>query len=98
MNGVKYDIYINDKKGKYKASGKLLSDNNFKIFKGSTINQEYSKGGNYKLKVTGKRNNLLDIKVKVIDGNLTFVKDVTFTSPSLATAIITGRSSNGWHD
>ena len=91
-------FYMNNKKGFYNASGNLIAGNNFIVFKGSKIKMEYSKGQKYSLGVNKTRSRLLDVHIKMVDGELILINDYTFSSPSLAAAVVKGSDCNGWEE
>lgn len=88
------EIFIcKDTKGNY-AEGKYL-ENGFLIFKGAKFSIKTTNsfsGGSEKM-----RNFLIDNKI-VINQNEFYIlqKDYTFKSPSTASSIILGHSTNGW--
>ena len=73
----------------YKASGILVSEG-FAVLKGSKIAENVRPS--LSKSIVNKRQLLFD---KGIVENLTFTQDWTFTSPSLAAAIVVGYSING---
>lgn len=91
-------FYMNDKNGKYEATGELLNDNRFRVFEGSKVRMDQSKSQKYTLGVNRERDQLLNVTLVVINGSLIFNQDYTFTSPSLAAAIVKGQDCNGWHE
>ena len=88
--------YLNHKSGEYNASGEMILNNNFKVFKGSTIRQDYSRSEKYTIGVNKTRANMIDVKIRLINDKLTLIEDCIFSSPSLAAAIVKGRDCNGW--
>lgn len=91
-------FYMFDKTGKYEASGELLSDNKFKVYESSKARYDQSKSQKYTLGVNRVRDQLLNVTLVDRNGSLTFNQDYTFTSPSLAAAIVKGQDCNGWHE
>lgn len=73
-----------------KASGRPVSEG-FAVLKGSKIAENVA--SSLSKSVVNKRQLLFD--KGIVDGNLTFTQDWTFTSPSLAAAIVVGYSING---
>jgi hypothetical protein len=92
-----------DKKNTYICKGKLAlakgaySEDGFTVFKDSKINLEET--NTIGVWATNLRKNLVDKKLLIKEGD-TFIltEDYMFKSPSAASAIILGRSSNGWND
>lgn len=74
----------------YKASGRLVSEG-FAVLKGSKIAENVRPS--LSKSIVNKRQLLFD--KGIVAENLTFTQDWTFTSPSLAAAIVVGYSING---
>ena len=84
-------------KGKDANAHGELTDDGFLVYKGSTANKQTSKTvGDW---VKNMRLSMIEDKL-LIDKNgvLEFQEDFIFKSPSAASAVILGRSSNGWTD
>lgn len=82
-------FYINAPRGA-SGIGAIVSDG-FVVFKDTTIaNQAVPSAPPSIIKLRTKL-----INDGVIDNNFKFVKDYIFTSPSLAAAVVTGRTANG---
>lgn len=87
--------YLQDRTG-VKASGKPTSEG-FAILKGSRITQNIA--SSLSQSVLNKRQRLID--KGIVDENYIFTQDWSFSSPSLAAAIVVGYSINGrsaWKD
>lgn len=84
------NIYTLQDRSGSKASGKLVPEG-FAVLKGSRISSNVA--SSLPAPVVSKRQALID--KGIIDGNCVFTQDWTFTSPSLAAAIVTGYSING---
>ncbi len=82
-------LYIQDRSG-IKASGKPISEG-LAVLKGSKIADNVATS--LSKSVIDKRQVLFD--KGIVDENFTFTQDWTFTSPSLAAAIVVGYSING---
>lgn len=88
-NGTNATIfYLKDKTG-IRASGKLVSDG-FAVLRDSTISATVATSVSQF--VLQKRQRLMD--QGIVKNNI-FIQDWTFTSPSLAAAIVVGYSING---
>lgn len=73
------------------------TDDGFIVFKDSMCYPELVPSANQF--VRGARQRILDAGVIVLEGNgYRFLKDHLFSSPSQASSVILGRSSNGWLD
>lgn len=86
---------LQDRSG-VKATGRPISEG-FAVLKGSKIAAEVA--SSLSKSVVDKRQSLID--KGVVDENFTFTEDWSFSSPSLAAAIIVGYSTNGrlaWKD
>ncbi len=84
------NIYILQDRSGIKASGKLVSEG-FAVLKGSRISANTAPS--LTAPVVARRQTLID--KGIIDVNYIFTQDWTFTSPSLAAAIVMGYSING---
>lgn len=87
--------YLQDRAG-VKASGKPTSEG-FAILKGSQITQNLAPS--LSQSILNKRQSLID--KGIVDENYIFTQDWSFSSPSLAAAIVVGYSINGrnaWKD
>ena len=80
---------LQDRSG-VKASGKPTFDG-FAVLKGSTIAQLVA--SSLSQSILNKRQQLID--KNIVDHNFTFTQDWSFSSPSLAAAIVVGYSING---
>lgn len=91
-------LYINAARGA-KARG-AQSQEGFIVFAGSKIANSTVESFSERLAV--KRNDLiLSNKIQVIDNEYVVMEDLLFSSPSLAAAVVMGRSANGlteWKD
>ena len=77
-------------KGMQTASG-------FVVFKGSTaVRDERPSAENYPYVIAQRRQLVADATLVEQNGLLVFSRDVEFTSPSAAAAVIHGGSANGW--
>ena len=94
QNPQKHLFYVKSKNG---AHGKGIYDEGRKIFillKGSSINPTPSSSMGRKEKYDEFVKSYCDF----VDGLYVLIYDYEFTSPSAASAIVLGRSSNGWND
>jgi len=84
-------------KGKKAEAKGELTDDGFLVLKGSKANlKEVPRVRKW---VTSRRNALMHAGVlKEIAGVLEFTEDQIFSSPSAASCVVLGRSSNGWID
>ncbi len=83
-------IFLLQDRSGVKASGKPTFDG-FAVLKGSTIAQ--SVASSLSQSILNKRQQLID--KSIVDQNYTFTRDWSFSSPSLAAAIVVGYSING---
>jgi len=77
------------------ARGQRTPDG-FVVFNGSSaVLEERPKAGNYPNVLTQRKQLIADQSLVERDGLLVFTKDVEFSSPSAAAAVIHGGSANG---
>ncbi|NOX48258.1 MAG: DUF4357 domain-containing protein, partial [Chlorobi bacterium] len=92
----KTQIIFEIKTKKYKAK-MYVSDHGYVVLKGSEANKEFSDKTPRTYKILRKK--LLETKILIDKGNnLEFTEDAIFKSPSPASIMVLGRSSNGLTD
>jgi len=74
----------------------VMTDEGFVVFKGSMGNPVIPK--NYIGKVSSRDKLLKNGSIEINDGKLTFIKDTLFKTPSGASNMLIGMSSNGWNE
>lgn len=79
-----------------KGSGEM-TDEGFVVFKGAKVRAQLTASADYR--IADQQEKMRDNKILVGEGSsLTLDEDFLFKTPSQASALVLGRSSNGWRD